>query len=82
MQVHSRVCRLVFLPAYIAVYQYGTRYKQGTSGVIVPQVFTAVLGGTRDGGEGGRRCGAGPPGAGGKVGSWCGARKTKGLYGD
>ncbi|GLC77062.1 hypothetical protein PLESTF_001879200 [Pleodorina starrii] len=49
MQVLSRRARLVFLPAYIAVYQYGTRYKQGTSGVIVPQVFTAVIGGTRDG---------------------------------
>ncbi|KAG2492363.1 hypothetical protein HYH03_009311 [Edaphochlamys debaryana] len=50
MQMHTRNCRLVFLPAYIAVYQYGTRYKQGTSGVILPQVFTAAMGGTREGG--------------------------------
>ncbi|PNH10249.1 Chaperone protein DnaJ [Tetrabaena socialis] len=49
MQVHSRSARLVFLPAYLAVYQYGTRYKQGTSGVIMPQMFTAAIGGTRDG---------------------------------
>ncbi|GIL70093.1 hypothetical protein Vretifemale_933 [Volvox reticuliferus] len=49
LQVLTRRCSLVFLPAYIAVYQYGSRYKQGTSGVIVPQVFTAVVGGTKDG---------------------------------
>ncbi|KXZ44873.1 hypothetical protein GPECTOR_61g826 [Gonium pectorale] len=49
LQVHSRSVRLVFLPAYIAVYIYGSRYKQGTSGVIVPHQFTAAIGGTRDG---------------------------------
>ncbi|GLI58995.1 hypothetical protein VaNZ11_000818 [Volvox africanus] len=49
LQVLTRHCRLVFLPAYIAVYQYGSRYKQGTSGVIVPQVFTAAVGGTEEG---------------------------------
>ncbi|GIL47669.1 hypothetical protein Vafri_4436 [Volvox africanus] len=49
LKVLTRHCRLVFLPAYIAVYQYGSRYKQGTSGVIVPQVFTAVVGGTKEG---------------------------------
>ncbi|KAG2430256.1 hypothetical protein HXX76_010354 [Chlamydomonas incerta] len=46
LQLHSRSARLVFLPAYIAVYVYGTRYKQGTSGVILPQVFTVAIGGT------------------------------------
>lgn len=58
-QVHSRVARLVYLPAFIARYTYGTRYKQGTSGVIVPQVFYAVMGGTRNGavrGGGERAC--------------------------
>jgi hypothetical protein len=36
--VHSRTARQLYLPVYIAVYTYGTRYKQGTSGVILPQV--------------------------------------------
>ncbi|KAG2447707.1 hypothetical protein HYH02_007167 [Chlamydomonas schloesseri] len=49
LQLHRRSARLVYLPAYIAVYVYGTRYKQGTSGVILPQVFTAAIGGTRTG---------------------------------
>eukprot|EP00198_Chlamydomonas_reinhardtii_P006088 XP_001695424.1 predicted protein [Chlamydomonas reinhardtii] len=49
LQLHSRSARLVYLPAYIAVYVYGTRYKQGTSGVILPQVFTVAIGGTRSG---------------------------------
>lgn len=49
-QYHRRSARLVLLPAYIARYAYGTRYKAGTSGVILPQVFVAAVGGTRDGG--------------------------------
>ncbi len=59
-QFHRRFARLVLLPAYIARYVYGTRYKAGTSGVILPQVFVAAVGGTRDGGScnwgGGRHC--------------------------
>ncbi|GFR51013.1 hypothetical protein Agub_g13340 [Astrephomene gubernaculifera] len=49
LRFHSRSCRLVFLPAYIATYTCGHRYKRGTSGVIVPQWFTAAIGGTREG---------------------------------
>jgi hypothetical protein len=49
LQFHSRTARLLYLPAYVARYVYGTRYKQGTSGVIVPQIFSALIGGTRDG---------------------------------
>jgi len=50
LQIHSRAAELLFLPAYLAEYQYGTRYKKGTSGVTVPQMFQAVVGGTRTGG--------------------------------
>lgn len=49
MQVQERHARLVMLPAYVAHYQYGTRIKQGTHGVIVPQMFHAIIGGTKEG---------------------------------
>ena len=46
LQIHSRVAEMLYLPAYLSEYQYGTRYKKGTSGVTVPQIFQAVVGGT------------------------------------
>jgi len=54
MQVHRRTAQLLYFPAYLAEYQYGTRYKKGTSGVTVPHMFQAVVGGTRTGQGGGR----------------------------
>jgi hypothetical protein len=42
--VHDRSTFLVFVPAYFATYTYGTRNKQGTSGVLVPQTFDALIG--------------------------------------
>ena len=49
MQVHSRQARLLFLPAFFAVYQFGTRLKLGTSTCIVPQMHQALIGGIKDG---------------------------------
>jgi len=49
LQIHSRTAELLYLPAYLAEYEYGSRYKRGTSGVTVPQLFQAVVGGTRTG---------------------------------
>lgn len=49
MRVHERRAQLLYLPTYVAHYQHGHRYKQGTSTVIVPQMFYAAVGGTRDG---------------------------------
>ncbi len=49
-QVHKRSARLVYLPAYIMEYSYGEKYVAGDStGTIVPELFTALVGGTRAG---------------------------------
>lgn len=49
-QVHKRSARLVYLPAYIMEYSYGEKYVAGDStGTIVPELFTALVGGTRGG---------------------------------
>ncbi|GAX77781.1 hypothetical protein CEUSTIGMA_g5224.t1 [Chlamydomonas eustigma] len=43
--VHNLSAVLVFVPVYLSRYQYGTRYKQGTAGVIVPHFFDVVISG-------------------------------------
>ncbi|MEW5314443.1 MAG: hypothetical protein WDW38_005943 [Sanguina aurantia] len=67
IQVHDRKARLLYLPAYVAHYQHGTRHRQGTTGIIVPQMFDALVGGTQNGSSkpadpngGGEKSGAEP----------------------
>ncbi len=47
--MHSLEATLLYLPAYVAHYVHGWRYKHGTSSVIVPQTFYALISGLQDG---------------------------------
>ncbi|KAJ9507893.1 hypothetical protein QJQ45_021238 [Haematococcus lacustris] len=49
-QFHARSASLLFLPVYLAYYQHGTRYKQGTASIIVPHLYYAAISGSHQGG--------------------------------
>eukprot|EP00798_Chlamydomonas_sp_ICE-L_P008735 gene8735-33597_t len=49
IKVLERKAKLLYLPMHILKYKFGTRYKQGTSGVILPHEFYAAVGGLKTG---------------------------------
>lgn len=44
VEVHERSSSVHLLPVFVASYEYGTRYKSGTHGVIVPHKHMALIG--------------------------------------
>jgi hypothetical protein len=47
---------VLHMQVYVAHYQHGKRYKHGTSSIIVPAMFYAAMGGTKDGGSSLQSC--------------------------